>query len=254
MCETHESAPPIEPKGHGVAARGDFHLVASDGNRAMAYFARAAEPRGIGVVIVPARLGLLPFYKTLTERFAEIGIDSVVVDLYGRTAGDTLRDDDFAWEIPYEAATQESARGEVDSDVKAAVDFLKSADGGAVDQVFTVGFCFGGSVSWWQSAIDPRLSGCIGLYGAPRYLLDLVPQMRAPLLLLHAGDDAFIPVEEVQGFERDLTDAGIPFEVKVYPGAPHSFFDRRYEDHSAAAADAWDQILGFIDRNTSDAE
>ena len=176
MCETHDSQPPIEPRGEGVAAHGDFHLVGSDGNRPMAYFALAADPRSIGVVIVPARLGLLPFYKTLTERFAEVGIDAVVLDLYVRTAGDIPRNDEFAWEPHYEAMTQESARGEVDSDVKAAVDFLKSEEGGSVDHVFTVGFCFGGSVSWWQSAIDPRLSGCIGLYGAPRYLLDLVPR------------------------------------------------------------------------------
>ena len=253
MCETHDSQPPVEPRGEGVSAQGDFHLVGSDGNRPMAYFARAVEPRSIGVVIVPARLGLLPFYKTLTVRFAEIGIDAVALDLYGRTAGDIPRNDDLPFETHYEAMTQESSRGQVDSDVRAAVDFLKSDEGGAVEQVFTVGICFGGSVSWWQSAIDPRLSGCVGLYGAPRYLLDLVPQMTAPLLLLHAGDDAFIPPEEVNGFERDLTNAGIPFEAKVYPGAPHSFFDRRFAEHREAAADAWSRILAFIDARAQDA-
>jgi carboxymethylenebutenolidase len=32
----------------------------------------------------------------------------------------------------------------------------------------------------------------------------------------------------------------------VYPGAPHSFFDRRTTDHADAAADAWRQVLGFM--------
>ena len=77
--------------------------------------------------------------------------------------------------------------------------------------------------------------------------------MTAPLLLLHAGDDASIPREEVEGFEQALTDAGISHQAKVYPGAPHSFFDRRYTEHAAAAADAWDQILAFIDDKARDA-
>ena len=218
----------------------------------MAYFARAANPRGVGVVIIHAKLGLLPFYKTLTERLAEVGIDAVAFDFYGRTAGDGPRDDRFDHEAHYEFVRQREARAAVNSDVKAAVDFLKSAAGGAVDTVFTLGFCFGGSVSWWQSAVDERLSGCIGLYGAPRYVHDLVPQMRAPLLLLSAGGDDFIPQEEMDVFHDELTDAGVPFEAKTYPGAPHSFFDRRYEQHGDAARDAWGQILGFIERHSSD--
>jgi carboxymethylenebutenolidase len=32
----------------------------------------------------------------------------------------------------------------------------------------------------------------------------------------------------------------------TYPGAPHSFFDRRYEEHAEACADAWRRMLAFL--------
>ena len=32
----------------------------------------------------------------------------------------------------------------------------------------------------------------------------------------------------------------------IYDGAPHSFFDRKYEEFAAASEDAWQRVLGFI--------
>jgi carboxymethylenebutenolidase len=36
----------------------------------------------------------------------------------------------------------------------------------------------------------------------------------------------------------------------IYPGAPHSFFDRTAAEHQEASSDAWRQILAFVDRET----
>jgi carboxymethylenebutenolidase len=36
--------------------------------------------------------------------------------------------------------------------------------------------------------------------------------------------------------------------VVIYPGAPHSFFDRTAADNADASADAWHQIRAFMDR------
>jgi carboxymethylenebutenolidase len=32
----------------------------------------------------------------------------------------------------------------------------------------------------------------------------------------------------------------------VYPGAPHSFFDRKAAEFATASADAWNRVQGFI--------
>ena len=39
-------------------------------------------------------------------------------------------------------------------------------------------------------------------------------------------------------------------ELVVFDGAPHSFFDRTYEEYADASADAWERVLAFIARHT----
>jgi carboxymethylenebutenolidase len=50
----------------------------------------------------------------------------------------------------------------------------------------------------------------------------------------------------VHQFEQELEGAAIPHEIVIYPGAPHSFFDKRAEEFADASADAWTRIQGFI--------
>ena len=62
------------------------------------------------------------------------------------------------------------------------------------------------------------------------------------------GADAGIPVEDVRAFERALEAAGVEHEVEIYDGAPHSFFDRKFEEFAAASDDAWRRVLAFVER------
>jgi carboxymethylenebutenolidase len=74
--------------------------------------------------------------------------------------------------------------------------------------------------------------------------------MASPILGLMGGDDPGIPVEDVEAFDRALDEAGIEHEVIVYPGAPHSFFDRKQEDFAADSEDAWNRVLAFLERHS----
>jgi carboxymethylenebutenolidase len=228
-------------------AAGEFRLLAADGNQPMAYFSPSLEGTGgVGMVVIHAMRGLEPFYKVLTGRLAEAGINAVAFDFYGRVAPDDRRDESFDFASYYEYVRVPEAFPGLDADVAAAIDFLRSPLGGSATSVFTLGFCFGASVSWWQSAQQPGLSGCIGLYGGPRYVYPFIPAMQRPLLVLTAGADAFVSRDEMEKFEAELAAAKVRFRSKTYPGAPHSFFDRNAEQHPAAAADAWKEILEFI--------
>jgi len=245
MCYSDDARPPLPPIGGAASDQGDIHLTAADGNRFMAYFARAAEPTGAGMVILPDVRGLHAFYKDLAQRFAEAGVDAVAIDYFGRTAGDGPRDESFEFR-PY---VDKTTPGEINADVAAAAAWLRSSDGGSVSAVFTVGFCFGGAQSWRQSAGGHGLVGAIGFYGVPARVRDVVPQMEAPLLMLVAGAD-FTPQEEFQKFDQELTDAGKAHRMVVYEGAPHSFFDRTFDEHKEACEDSWRQILDFLKEKT----
>jgi carboxymethylenebutenolidase len=66
------------------------------------------------------------------------------------------------------------------------------------------------------------------------------------VLGLYGGADQGIPAETVSAFDEALTAAGVDHRVVTYPGAPHSFFDRKAADYAEASAAAWNETLGFI--------
>jgi carboxymethylenebutenolidase len=197
----------------------------------------------VGVVILPDVRGLYRFYEELALRFAERGMNAVAIDYFGRTAGVAKRGEDF----PYREHVDQTTPAGLEADVRAAIDYLRTPDGGTSRSIFTVGFCFGGSVSWNAAARGLGLAGAIGFYGRPSRV-ERVDHIAAPVLALMGGADQAIPVEEVEAFDRALGEAGVEHEVKIYDGAPHSFFDRKQEEFANASADAWNRVLDFIDK------
>ncbi|TMF39595.1 MAG: dienelactone hydrolase family protein [Chloroflexi bacterium] len=246
MCYRDDARPPLPPISGAAADHGDLVLTSSDGTQFDAYFARASQPTGAGMVVLPDVRGLHQFFQDLAQRFAEAGIDSVAIDYFARTAGRGDRSDGFDY-MPHVQAT--TAEG-IAADTAAAVAHLRSKDGGAAKAVFTVGFCFGGSNSWNQSALNPGLSGCMGFYGRPMRSEPYISKMRAPLLILIAGADQATTPEQNEDFQRKLSAAGAPYESHVYEGAPHSFFDRSYEQWKDACDDAWRRMLAFVKKHS----
>jgi carboxymethylenebutenolidase len=85
MCVDNDSRPPIPPIAGGSASTYDLPLVSADGTRIMAHAARAKNPTGAGMVVIPDVRGLHPYYKELADRFSEIGVDAVAIDFFART-------------------------------------------------------------------------------------------------------------------------------------------------------------------------
>jgi carboxymethylenebutenolidase len=251
MCHDHDSSPPIPPISGAAVSHEDLVLEAADGNRLAAFAATPDEPSGAGIVILPDVRGLHRFYEELALRFAERGHTAVVIDYFGRTAGVSKRGEDFEY-MPHVEQTTEDG---VQADTRAAVEWLRDAGS---DSVFTVGFCFGGRRSWLAAASGHGLAGAIGFYGRPGPAPDGSPgpteqvgEFRAPILALMGGDDPGIPAADAEAFDRALDAAGVEHDVVIYPGAPHSFFDRKYEEFADASADAWDRVLAFVRRHSA---
>jgi len=244
MCHDDDSRAPAPPVRGEVAEHGDVELTSADGTRFAAYEARPASPRsdGAAVVLLPDVRGLHPYYRDLAVRFAEAGLPAVAIDYFGRTAGTGPRGDSFD-HMPH---VQQTDPARIEQDAAAAAAQLREAGARAV---FTVGFCFGGSQSWRLSASGLDLAGVVGFYGKPALVRDVLDRMHHPVLLLVAGADQATPQQDFADFDRALTDRGVPHEMTVYDGAPHSFFDRSYAEWKDAGADAWRRILAFVDRH-----
>jgi carboxymethylenebutenolidase len=211
----------------------------------MAHECRAADPGSVGVVVLPDVRGLHAYYRDLTVRLAELGWEAVSIDYFARTAEDSVRDEPFDF-WPH---IQQTAPETIALDVQAGVAHLRSL---GVEQVFTMGFCFGGAYSWRQSADTPGLAGCIGFYGKPERVEGAVEQMKAPLLMLHAGADPNIRVDDVQRlFDRAPVESKV---LVVFEDMPHSFFDRTAAEHADDCAHAWGQIIDFVEQNSEPPE
>lgn len=251
MCFDADSRPPLPPIRGGAVDAASITLASRDGTPILAHTARAEQPSGAGIVIIPDVRGLHPYYEELTLRFAEAGVHAVAVDLFGRTAPSPQRGDGFEHE---RHVMQLTTRGVMD-DVAAAVEHLRSAGGGAPDRLYSTGFCLGGRISFLQATAGLGLTGVIGLYGWPvgphRTGLpspaDEAPRFACPVLAIYGGADAGIPAEARDTFDRALDAAGVEHRTIVYEGAPHSFFDRNATEFAEASAAAWREMLAFMD-------
>jgi len=249
MCYDDDARPPLPPIRGAAADARELTLAAADGVEVAAYAARAASKGGPGMIILPDVRGLHPFFEELALRFAEAGVHAIAIDYFSRTAGTGRRAEGF----DYQDHVQQTRYPSLLADVNAAAEYLRSDDGGAAERIYTVGFCFGGRLSYLQAADGPEVSGVIGFYGWPvgqnRDLpapADLVDRFTAPVLALWGGADKGITPDVVETFTTALRSAGVEHESVVYPGAPHSFFDRHQSDYADASEDAWRRMLDFV--------
>ena len=240
MCFELDSLPPVPVIAGAAVSHEDLELEAADGTSFAAFHAAPEEPTDVGVVVLPDVRGLYRFYEELALRVAERGYRAVAIDYFGRAAGVAKRGEDF----PYREHVDLTTQAGIQADIRAAVDFLREQ---GCRSIFTVGFCFGGSNSWNAAAAGHGLAGAIGFYGRPGRV-ERFADIAAPILALMGGADEAIPREDVEAFDKALADAGVEHEVEIYDGAPHSFFDRRFDDYAEASADAWSRVLAFVER------
>jgi carboxymethylenebutenolidase len=261
VCFEFDALPPLVPADRvisaligGGAGAEILTLTSADGTRFAAALAECPEPNGgPAVIILPDVRGLYRFYVDLAERFVTAGFHAMAIDYFGRTADARERDDAFDWMAHIMRTTPD----QVQTDIAAARDALAERTGAST--FVTVGFCFGGAQADLAGANTKlALDAVISFYGTllPRAFgadnpdfpapLKRADEIRTRLLALFGGADPGIPPEDIARFDAALTRSEVPHEIHTYPGAPHSFFDRSFEEHAEASADAWRRVLDFL--------
>ena len=203
-----------------------------------------AKPRGRtgdGIVVVMEAYGLNEFVRETCRRFARAGYVACAPDHYH---GET-----------FDYANREGAMGKLATmddatmmaEVAGALDVLEQ-EGARRNAI--IGFCMGGRAAFLANAtFGDRLRASIAFYGGgiapaapkgPRKpLLDRVPDLKVPQLLVYGAQDASIPPDEQGRIAAALAGANKRFTLAVFPDAPHAFatFDRdSYRESQATAA------------------
>ena len=256
MCFDHDSRPPIPRIIGGALDSREVTLTAADGNQLTAFEARAAEPSGASIVILPDVRGLHDYYLDLALRFAENGVDAVAIDWFGRTAGLGLRREGFDY-MPHVKEVQWPG---IAADIAAGAAQAREAGPERATRLFTIGFCMGGRMAFLSPTLGLDLAGAIGFYGIPAgpgrggspAPADVAGDIASPILGLFGGTDESIPPASIEAFDAALTAAGVEHRFRTYPDAPHSFFDRKADQFADASADAWGEVLDFIRARTAE--
>jgi carboxymethylenebutenolidase len=245
-----------EPPGELGPAHGDqLVLTSADGTGFHASVALPEDPgrtRDVSVLIYPDIRGLHAFYAQLAVEFAGLGFPALAIDYFGRTAGLSERNDAFE----HQPHVQQLSYPSLLADTQAGLAELEGRVPG--NGVVSVGFCLGGTLSLMAGAHPALgLAGVVGFYAGMKRdfgegtALDQAGAITVPVLGLFGGADKGIPVEQVESLDQRLDPTGVDHEIVIYPGAPHSFFDRRSVDHADATADSWRRIVAFLEARSA---
>jgi carboxymethylenebutenolidase len=229
-------------------------LTGHGGDEIEAYLARPdGEQRRGGVVVIHHMPGYDRATKEIVRRFAELGYDAICPNLYIREAPGAAPDDAAATARANGGVPDERLVGDVGA-VAGYLRALPTSNG----KVGVIGYCSGGRQSV-LSACKLDLDAAVDCYGAfvtgivPEgfplkvgNLVDLLPELRAPLLGLFGADDKFPGPEQVAELEQILTEHGKDFDFHTYEGAGHGFFSVDRPSYNVAAAnDGWERITAF---------
>jgi carboxymethylenebutenolidase len=228
-------------------------LATSDGS-IPAYRAHpAASPKAPTILVVQEIFGLHEHIKDICRRLAKLGYYAIAPDLYARF-GDATKVADIASIMKEIVPKVADARVLADLDTAAA--FAKSE--GALPQLAITGFCWGGRIVWLYTAHNPDLKAAVAWYGplrtmgplAPQSPLDIVADLKAPVLGLYGGADQSIPIDSIRKVEAAAKAAGKKVEFVVYPDTPHAFnADYRPSYREGPAKDGWKRMQEWFKTN-----
>jgi carboxymethylenebutenolidase len=218
-----------------------------------------AMPKGAGpfpvVLVVQEIFGIHEYIQDVCRRLAKQGYLAIAPSLYSRE-GDVTQLKDMKDVMAVVAKVpQQQVWSDLDATVKWAADSKK----GDVSKLAITGFCWGGNVVWTYSSHNPKVKAAVAWYGplsstrgpAPaKSPLELIPEIKTPVLGLYAGKDKGISLEDVEKAKTALTQAKSPSQIVVYPEVEHGFHaDYRPSFNEAAAKDGWSKLLGWLKKH-----
>ena len=266
----------------------EFHTMLTfpgEASPVRAYLARpdSAEPRP-GIIVILEISGLDDHIKSVADRFAAAGYVALAPHLYSRpglaealTLANVEEAMRFNLSLPPEkmadaafvqqklaelpAESREIVqkvrpilfggglpRTSLTQDLVRAADYLSGQSFVTRSKIASLGFCFGGGMSL-DLACHARLAASVVFYGPNPDPITRVENIAGPVLGLYGADDMRINAH-LDELVRAMTTYRKDFEMRIYPGAAHAFFNdtrpRVYRE--AAAKDAWERVLSFFRR------
>ncbi|MGO8950536.1 MAG: dienelactone hydrolase family protein [Ktedonobacterales bacterium] len=208
------------------------------------YFATPDGPGPYpGVVVIHEIYGLNETIKAIARRFAQEGYAALAVDFFA------ARNRALCMARVMSAMLLTPLKNSSLDELKSALAYLGKQPNVDNDRLGAIGFCMGGGFAIAWACTDPRLKAIAPFYGSNPRPLEAV-RRSCPVVGSYPERD--FTANQGRKLENALEKYDIPHDIKIYPGAHHSFFnDQRPRHDAGAAADSWQRVLAFFGERIS---
>jgi len=198
------------------------------------------------VIVIMEIFGLSDWIRAVTDQLAADGFIAIAPDLLsgrGPKGGGT---DSFPSRDDVIKAVTALSSAEVATMLNAVADYATRLPA-ATRKFATVGFCWGGGMSFSYATTQPELGAAVVYYGVspPLGTLD---KISTPVLGLYGEDDARV-VSTVKPAEEKMKELGKVYVAHIYKGAGHGFLRAQGERAGAnleASRQAWPATIEFL--------
>ena len=170
------------------------------------------------VLIAHTWAGKDEFVHQRAEDLAALGYVGFAVDMYGngKVGADTVENESLMTPLV-------SDRDMLKDRIVSALNYGKSLPGVDSSRAAAIGYCFGGLVVLDLARSGEDLSGVVSFHGL------LMPSdisekgIKAKILVLHGERDPMVPLDMVDTFQKEMTEADADWQLHSYGGTYHAF-------------------------------
>jgi len=263
------------------ASSRDITFKCTDGTEMLACLSSPSNisSRQPGIIVIHEAYGLNQQIRGVAKKYAEQGFVAIAPHLFARNS-DIMNEKNIEsamkhlWTLPPEKrrdpntmqelmktmpendrkvfeiffAGREAMEKQMVGDLMNCKDYLQGLSSVDGEKLGVTGFCLGGGLTYQVSTMYP-FACSVPFYGANPKPIDAVAKISGSVLAFYAGEDegvnAGVPaiVEAMVKYRKD-------FQMKLYKGAQHSFFNEtRPVYNKAAAEDAWETAVAFFNKH-----
>jgi dienelactone hydrolase len=185
------------------------------------------------VLICHQWMGLTDYERGRARQLAEMGYYAFALDIYGAETRPADRS-----EAPKFAGKYKGDRNLYRQRLNAGLAQLRQMSGLGDDRINAIGYCFGGTGVLELARSGAAIAGVVSFHGG---LGSPTPKdahgVKAKVLVCHGAEDPFVKPEEIAGFQKEMIDGKVDWQMIYYADSVHSFTQKMAgNDKSRGAA------------------
>jgi len=201
------------------------------------------------VLIAHTWAGRDSFVEEKAKELAELGYVAMAVDMYGDGKVGSSTEENQSLMTPL-VENRDHLKGVI----KAALTSGKSLKGVDVNKVAAIGYCFGGLVVLDLARSGTELNGVVSFHGLLMGSEIAKDGIRSKILVLHGERDPMVPLDMVDEFQKEMTQANADWQLHSYGNTYHAFTNPEANDASLGTQfnkdsnnRSWQSMNNFFD-------